>query len=48
VNGVIEIRPFKRQARDGWADDSKRIVEHEDDNLVWPEFIKNADSVLEW
>ncbi len=48
VNGVIEIRPFKRHSRDGWAADSLRIAELEDDGLVWPEFDNDADSEVTW
>jgi antitoxin MazE len=48
VNGVIEIRPFKRHSREGWAADSMRVAEQEDDSLVWPEFANSGDSELEW
>jgi antitoxin MazE len=48
VNGVIEIRPFKRHSREGWATDSLRIAKLEDDVLVWPEFGNSSDSELEW
>jgi hypothetical protein len=47
-NGVIEIRPFKGRARDGWAADSRRVAELEDDGLICPEFENSADSELEW
>jgi antitoxin MazE len=48
VNGVIEIRPFKRNPREGWAEDSQRIAMGEDDGLLWPEFTNDADKDLKW
>ena len=37
-NVEIEIRPLKRDPREGWAADSQRIAQSGDDALVWPEF----------
>lgn len=47
-NGVIEIRPAKRNPREGWAKDSQRITEAGDDGLVWPEFGNEGDADLAW
>ncbi len=51
VNGVIEIRPFKRGLREGWAEDSARVAQSEVealDALVWPEFANADDASLQW
>lgn len=47
-NGVIEIRPAKRNPREGWADDSQRIAKAGDDALVWPEIANEGDAELVW
>ena len=47
-NGVIEIRPVKRNPREGWAADSQRIAQAGDDALVWPEFANADDASLQW
>ena len=47
-NGVIEIRPVKRNPREGWAADSQRIAQARDDALVWPEFGNADDKDLQW
>lgn len=47
-NGVIEIRPLKRNPREGWAQDSQRIAQMDDDKLVWPEFANEGDAELVW
>jgi antitoxin MazE len=47
-NGVIEIRPLKRNPREDWAKDSQRIAEAGDDALVWPEFANDGDTALGW
>lgn len=47
-NGVIEIRPLKRNPREGWAADSQRIAQAGDDVLVWPEFANADDKDLKW
>lgn len=47
-NGVIEIRPLKRNPREGWAADSRRIAQAGDDALVWPEFANAHDKDLKW
>lgn len=47
-NGVIEIRAIRRNPREGWADDARRIAALGDDALVWPEFANDGDSELIW
>ena len=47
-NGVIEIRAVRRNSREGWADDARRIAEQRDDALVWPEFTNDGDNELVW
>ena len=47
-NGVIEIRPLKRNPREGWAADSQRIAQAGNDVLVWPEFANADDASLQW
>lgn len=47
-NGVIEIRPLKRNLREGWAADSQRVAEAGDDVSVWPEFSNADDRDLKW
>ena len=50
-NGVIEIRPIKRSPREGWAADSQRVAQSEDDvlnALVGPEFANADDKNLTW
>ncbi len=47
-DGVIEIRAIRRNPREGWADDARRIAEKRDDALVWPEFANDGDNELVW
>jgi antitoxin MazE len=47
-NGVIEIRPVKRNPREGWAKDSQAIALANDDQLVWPGFANKGDAGLVW
>lgn len=47
-NGVIEIRPLKRNPRENWARDSQRIALANDDKLVWPELGNEGDAELVW
>jgi antitoxin MazE len=47
-NGVIEIRPLKRNPRQGWAADSQRLASSGDDALVWAEFANADDASLQW
>ncbi len=47
-NGVIEIRPLKRNPRENWAADSQRIAQAGDDKLVWPALANEGDAELVW
>ena len=47
-DGVIEIRSVRRNPREGWAEDARRLAEQGDDALVWPEFANEADNQLVW
>ena len=47
-DGVIEIRPVRRNPREGWAEDAKRVAAAGDDALVWPELGNAGDDVLVW
>ena len=49
VNGnVIEIRPLKRNPREGWVQDSQRLAATADDAVVWPELGNEGDAELVW
>lgn len=47
-DGVIEIRAIRRNPREGWADDARKVAEQHDDTLVWPEFANDGDDELVW
>jgi antitoxin MazE len=47
-NGVIEIRAVRRNPREGWADDARRLAELGGDALVWPEVANEGDHELVW
>ncbi len=47
-DGVIEIRPIRRNPREGWAEDARRLADEGQDALVWPEFANEGDEDLEW
>ena len=47
-DGVIEIRAVRRNPREGWADDARKIADHGDDALVWAEFANDGDNDLVW
>lgn len=47
-DGVIEIRALRRNPRDGWAEDARRLASQGDDVLVWPEMANAADDDLSW
>jgi antitoxin MazE len=47
-DGVIEIRPLRRNPREGWAEDARRLAAQSDDTLVWPEFANEGDDKLVW
>jgi antitoxin MazE len=47
-DGVIEIRPIRRNPREGWADDARRLAALGADALVWPEVANRGDADLVW
>lgn len=47
-DGVIEIRPIRRNPREGRADDARRLAEHVGDALVWPELTNEGDDERVW
>jgi antitoxin MazE len=47
-DGVIEIRPVRRNLREGWAEDAQRLAEEGGDALVWPELANEGDEALVW
>jgi antitoxin MazE len=47
-DGVIEIRAIRRNPREGWADDARRLAEQGGDALVWPEVANKGDDELVW
>ena len=47
-DGVIEIRAVRRNPREGWADDARRLAAQGGDALVWPEVANEGDSKLVW
>ena len=46
--GRIVIQRVQEQAREGWADDARRLAAAEDDGLAWPEFGNAEDAELTW
>ncbi|MBC7484077.1 MAG: AbrB/MazE/SpoVT family DNA-binding domain-containing protein [Rhizobacter sp.] len=46
-DGVIEIRAVKRNPREGWAEDARRLAAG-GDVLVWPELANEGDEALVW
>jgi antitoxin MazE len=47
-DGAIEIRPARRNPREGWAADAQRVAAQGDDALVWPEVANADDAALVW
>ena len=47
-DGAIEIRPLRRNPREGWADDARRLAAQSDDALVWPALANAGDDALVW
>jgi antitoxin MazE len=47
-DGVIEIRPVRRNPREGWELDAQRLAAEGGDALVWPEFANEGDDQLVW
>lgn len=46
--GRIVIERVQTQAREGWAEDAKRLAAADDDALAWPEFGNAEDAELTW
>lgn len=47
-NDALVLRPVHRSPRKGWDEASRRIAEHGDDVLAWPEFASADDKHLKW
>ena len=47
-DGVIEIRAVRRNPREGWAEDARRLAALGDDAPVWPEVVNEGDEELIW
>ena len=47
-DGVIEIRAVRRNPREGWADDARRLAGQGSDALVWPVVTNEGDDHLVW
>ena len=47
-DGVIEIRPVRRNPREGWEQDAQRLAAEGGDALVWPERANEGDGELVW
>lgn len=45
---AIVLRKPKRNVREGWAEDSKKLAAAGDDTLVWPDFPNKGDDELIW
>lgn len=46
--GVIEIRAIRRNPREGWAEDARRLAQRGADAPVWPELANEGDDPLVW
>lgn len=47
-NGRIVIEPLPASAREGWAEDARRLAAEGDDSLAWPDFANEDDGKLVW
>jgi antitoxin MazE len=47
-DGVIEIRALRRNPREGWAGDARRLAAAEGDARVWPELANQGDDEWVW
>jgi antitoxin MazE len=47
-DGVIEIRPVRRNPREGWDQDAQRLATEGGDALVWPELANTGDDDWVW
>jgi antitoxin MazE len=45
---ALVLRPVRRSPRQGWAEASRRLAEHGDDALAWPEFANADDAHGKW
>lgn len=47
-DGVIEIRPVRRNPREGWDQDAQRLASEGGDSLVWLELANMDDGEWVW
>lgn len=47
-DGAIEIRPIRRNPRQGWVKDAERFAQDGEDALVSPELANQGDDDLDW
>ncbi len=47
-NGKVLIEPIRKNLREGWAEDAKRIAAEEVMDTTWLEFPNEADEPLVW
>lgn len=47
ADAIVITKP-KRRVRDGWIEASRKLVETDDDELVWPEFRNEGDRNRSW
>ena len=47
-DGVIEIRAIRRNPREGWAADARKLAQRGAEALVWPEVANEGDAELVW
>ena len=47
-DGVIEIRAIRRNPREGWADDARRLAAQGSDAPVWPDVATKGDVGRVW
>ena len=45
---VIEIRAVRRNPREGWADDARRLAAQGGDAVMWPDVTNDGDNELVW
>ena len=45
---ALVLRPVRRSPREGWEEASRRVADHGDDMLTWPEFANDDDKHLKW
>ncbi len=47
-NGKVMIEPIRKNLREGWAEDAKRIAAEEAIDTEWLELPNEADETLVW